>query len=376
MKKIIIILFFLLIFPFTFCSFAVMQAYSEDNMIKQEQGSIYPKEALYYEKLENKSVQCMLCPRKCLINSDEWGFCRARKNDRGVLYTMGYSNPCAVHVDPIEKKPFSQFLPGTTAFSIGTAGCNLRCSFCQNWEISQSKPTETLNYKLTPEDIVKLAEKTGSKSIAYTYSEPTNFYEYMLETAKLAKKAGIKNVYHSNGYINEKPLRELCKFIDAACIDLKGFSDEYYNELCGGHVAPVLNTLKVLKSEGVWLEIVNLVVPAKNDSPQMIKNMCRWVKDNLGPDVPVSFSRFTPMYRLKNLPPTPIESLKAARKQALACGLNYAYIGNVPGDPDEDTYCPYCKKKLIDRYGYYISENNVVNSCCKFCKKKIAGVWQ
>ncbi len=347
----------------------------KEKPVTREHGLVSPIEALYYEKLEKKSVRCFLCPRKCVLNPGEWGFCRARKNIDGKLYSMSYSNPCAVHVDPIEKKPFSHFLPGTNAFSIAAAGCNLRCVFCQNWEISQARPTETINYKFTPEDIVKLAIKTGSKSIAYTYTEPTNFYEYMLETAKLARKAGVKNVYHSCGYISEEPLRELCVYMDAACIDLKGFSEEFYGDMCGARLAPVLRTLKILKEEGVWLEIVNLVVPTKNDSPKMIKDMCKWIKKNLGPDTPISFSRFHPLHRLKNLPPTPVDTLRKAKKYALECGLNYAYVGNVPGDPDEDTYCPKCARKIIERYGYKILKNDVVDNKCRFCGKKIAGVW-
>ncbi len=347
----------------------------EEKTISREEGFISPIEAMYYEKLEKKTVQCLLCPRKCSLNPGEWGFCRARKNIDGKLFSMSYANPCAVHVDPIEKKPFSHFLPGTSAFSIATAGCNLRCKFCQNWEISQARPTETINYNLKPGDIVQLAIKTGARSIAYTYTEPTNFYEYMLQTSILARKAGIKNVVHSCGYISREPLEELCKYLDAACIDLKGFSEEYYGDLCGAKLYPVLNTLKTLKENGVWLELVNLVVPTKNDGPEMIKDMCNWIRKNLGPDVPISFSRFYPLHRLKNLPPTSVDTLRQAKKYALECGLNYAYIGNVPGDPDEDTYCPECSKKLIERYGYKILQNHILNGRCKFCGAVIAGVW-
>jgi len=348
---------------------------AQESSLSRKEGRINPKEALFYNKMENNAVQCQLCPRRCFLKPGEWGFCRARKNIDGKLYSMGYASPCAVHVDPIEKKPFAHFYPGTNALSIASAGCNMRCIFCQNWEISQSRPTETLNYKLTPTDLIRLAKKTGSKSIAYTYSEPTNFYEYMLDTAKIAKKEGIKNVYHSSGYINEKPLRKLCEYMDAACIDLKGFSEEFYAKMSSARLKPVLETLKVLKEEGIWLEIVTLVIPTKNDSEKMIKEMSTWIKNNLGENVPLSFSRFYPMHRLKNLPPTPIKTLERARSIAIKSGLKYVYIGNVPGHSGEDTYCPKCGKKLIDRYGYKILENNIKNGKCKFCNEEIKGVW-
>lgn len=340
------------------------------------QGLINPREAMFYEKFgEKNQVHCLLCPRNCVISPGQYGFCRARKNIDGKLYSLSYANPCAVHIDPIEKKPFSHYLPQTFSFSIASAGCNMRCLFCQNWNISQVKPEETYNYSLPPQLVVKMAKETECASIAYTYSEPTNFYEYMLDTAKIAKKEGIKNVYHSNGYINEEPLRELCKYLDAANIDLKGFSNEYYEKFCEANLEPVLETLKILKEEGVWLEITNLILPGQNDDPKMIKEMCLWIKKNLGTDVPLHFSRFYPMYKLQNLPPTPTKTLEEARDIALKCGLNYVYIGNVGGHPGEDTYCPKCKKKIIDRNGYKIIENNIVNGKCKYCGEKIAGIW-
>jgi len=346
-----------------------------EKRIQAVKGQVFPREAMWWKQIAKGVVQCELCPRKCVLAEGQWGVCRARKNINGKLYSMSYANPCAVHIDPIEKKPFSHFYPGTIAFSIAAAGCNLRCIFCQNWSISQYKPTETDNFFLPPEAIVSLAKRNQCPSIAYTYTEPTNFYEYMLDCCKLARKIGIKNVYHSNGYINQKPLRELCKYLDAACIDLKGFTERYYEEMCGATLQPVLNTLKILKEEGIWLEIVNLIQPTKNDDPEIIEEMCKWIKKNLGPDVPISFSRFYPMYHLKNLPPTPVETLEKAREIALKCGLHYAYVGNVGGHPGEDTYCPKCGKKLIDRAGYQILENNIVKGKCKFCGTEIAGIW-
>jgi len=354
----------------------VVTLYTYSKNAGPEKGFIKPHPALYWESIGKGIVQCHLCPRHCVLAPGQWGFCRARKNIDGKLYSMSYGNPCAVHIDPIEKKPFSHFLPGTRAFSIATAGCNMRCVFCQNWEISQTSPETTLNYQLMPEDVVKLAKAYRCDSIAYTYSEPTNFYEYMLDTAKLAHKAGLKNVYHSNGFINAKPLRKLCKYLNAADIDLKGFSDEFYEKMSQASLAPVLRTLKILKDKNVHLEITNLIVPGENDSSGMIRKMCEWIKENLGPDVPLHFARFWPQYRLQNLQPTPIETLERARQIALDCGLHYPMIGNIPGHPGEDTYCPECGRKVIDRKGYIVVKSNLVDGKCKFCGFPIAGIWK
>lgn len=334
------------------------------------------KEALYYEKLEDKNVQCHLCPRNCFIPLGKRGFCGVRENQDGKLYTLSYGKLVALHIDPIEKKPLFHFLPGTTAYSIATAGCNLRCKFCQNWQISQRRPEEVDYFYFSPEELIKKVKASGSPTIAYTYTEPTIFYEYMLETAKLAHQEGIKNIMHSDGYINEAPLRELAKYLDAANIDLKGFSEDYYAKMSEATLEPVLKSLKVLKEEGVHLEITNLVLPGYNDDPETIRRMCLWIKENLGEDTPIHFSRFHPMYKMLALNPTPVETLEKAREIALSCGLKYVYIGNVPGHPAENTYCPKCKNLLIRRIGYTIIENNLVDGKCKFCQEKIKGVWK
>ena len=320
-------------------------------------------------------VHCLLCPRNCIISEGGIGACKARKNIKGKLYALGYGVPCAVHIDPIEKKPFFHVLPATDSFSIASAGCNLRCKFCQNWQISQFSPEETKNFSLPPEAVVNTALKDKCATIAYTYAEPVTFYEYMLETAKLAHKKGIKNVMHSAGYINEEPLRQLCKYLDAANIDLKSFREEYYQKLCGASLPPVLRSLKILKEEGVWLEVTNLVLPGLNDGPEEIRELCLWIKDNLGKETPLHFSRFHPSYQMRNLPSTPTKTMEKAREIALEVGLHYVYIGNIPGHPAENTYCPNCKKTLIRRIGYKILENNLVNGKCKFCGEKIAGIW-
>jgi pyruvate formate lyase activating enzyme len=333
-------------------------------------------EALYYQKLGNKVVQCQLCPNRCTLANLARGICGVRINLEGKLYSLVYGKPVAVHIDPIEKKPLSHFLPGTTAFSLSTAGCNLGCIFCQNWQISQARPEEAEHYNFEPAQLVKLALENKSPTIAYTYTEPTIFYEYMLATAKLAGQKGLKNIMHSCGYINPEPLKDLLLYLDACNIDLKGFSEEYYQTMCSGHLQPVLDTLVTIKKAGVWLEITNLVVPGKNDDPKMIREMCRWIRHNLGPDVPLYFAAFYPQYRLQNLPPTPVKTLEMAGEIARAEGLNYVYIGNVFGHAGEDTVCPGCGNTVVKRAGYSVEENNVVGGRCKFCGRRIAGVWQ
>lgn len=334
----------------------------------------WSKEAEFYTQTP-RGVRCRLCPNECTINNRGIGDCRTRINIEDKLYSIAYGNPCAVHTDPIEKKPLYHFYPTTNAFSIATAGCNLACLNCQNWTISQKSPKETQNIDLMPPKVVQRAIKENCKSIAYTYSEPIVFYEYTYDTAKIARDNGIKNVLVSAGYINEKPLRKFCNYIDAANIDLKSFDDEIYMKLNAGALQPVLNSLKILKQEGVWLEITNLVVPNWTDDLDMIKKMCNWLAENGFEDNPLHFSRFHPMYKLTQLPPTPVTTLEKAKKIAQKAGLNYVYIGNVPGIDGANTHCPKCGKLLIKRRGFYITENNMVEGKCKFCKTSIAGRW-
>ncbi|MEA3494064.1 MAG: AmmeMemoRadiSam system radical SAM enzyme [Candidatus Margulisiibacteriota bacterium] len=332
-------------------------------------------DARYWKKLEGDIVQCQLCPNMCVLPNLARGKCGVRININGKLYSLVYGKPIAVHVDPIEKKPLSHFLPGTPVLSIATAGCNLGCIFCQNWQISQTLPEDTEHGNFFPDDLVALAKRYKTPSIAYTYTEPTIFYEYMLDTAKLAKKHKIKNVMHSCGYINPKPLKELLRYMDAANVDLKGFSEGYYQKMCYGRLQPVLETLKTIKKEGVWLEITNLIIPGKNDDPKMIRKMCKWIKKELGPNVPIYFSAFHPNYRLKGVPPTSIKTLEMAYKIAKGERLNYVYIGNVYGHIHEDTVCPNCKRVVIKRKGFSVIENNLVNGRCKYCGERIPGVW-
>jgi pyruvate formate lyase activating enzyme len=334
----------------------------------------WSREAYHY-KITPRGVECTNCPNNCTLKRMETSKCRNRINVKDKLYSIAYGNPCAVHIDPIEKKPFYHVLPSSRAFSIATAGCNFACLNCQNWEISQKSPKETVNIDLMPASVVEACLKNNCESIAYTYAEPTVFYEYVYDTARLAKASGIKNLYKSNGYINEQPLRMLCKYLDAANIDLKGFTESTYLKLNAGKLAPVLRTLRVLKEEGVWLEITNLIIPSWTDDMKTIRNMCKWLVANNLDENPLHFSRFSPLHKLTQLPSTPLLTLQKARETALSEGIKYVYIGNVPGANCEDTICPKCSKNVVERKGFRVIQNNIVDGKCKFCGQKIAGVW-
>lgn len=332
-------------------------------------------EGAFYTKMFDRKVVCGICPHKCVLSPGDRSVCRSRVNIDGVLYSLAYGNPCSVNVDPIEKKPLFHFQPRTTAFSIAAAGCNFRCLNCQNWEISQAKPHEVRSSELFPEDVVAAARRAGAGSIAYTYSEPITFYEYMTATARLAKDAGIHNVLVSAGYINEEPLLNLCRVIDGANVNLKSFSDEIYRKLNGGRLEPILNTFKTLHAQKVHFEMTNLVVPGYVDDPAMVKRMCAWILDNLGPDHPLHFIRFLPKYKLDRLPPTPVSTLTRFRELAMKAGIRYVYVGNVPGHEGIHTYCHGCGKMLIQRQGYMIPIYNLAGNQCKFCRTVIPGVW-
>ncbi|NWG03446.1 MAG: AmmeMemoRadiSam system radical SAM enzyme [Syntrophaceae bacterium] len=354
-------------------SLSSLATFSHAQMAKK--GLIKTKLSPYYTPLEGGEIQCELCPHRCRVAKGKRGICRVRENRDGKYYSLVYGNPCAVHLDPVEKKPFFHVLPGTTSFSLATAGCNFQCKFCQNWEISQASPEDVYSYDVPPELIVSRAKEIGARSVAYTYVEPMIFYEYMSDISLLVKKAGLLNVTHSNGFINPAPLKNLCKVLDAANIDLKGFTESFYRELCGGELHPVLETLKTLKQENVHLEITTLIIPTKNDEMSVLKEMCTWIKKELGSDTPIHFSRFYPLYKLKTLPPTPVSTLEKAREAALSAGLEYVYIGNIPGHAAENTFCPKCKKMIIQRTGYMVGEIHLKEGKCRYCGKPIPGIW-
>lgn len=329
--------------------------------------------ACFWHK-EGDSIICDLCPHGCILSESKTGICRSRQNINGKLVSLGYGKPCAVHSDPIEKKPLYHMLPGTRTYSIGVAGCNLCCKNCQNHSISQVSPLQTQNYHFSPQQIVDDAKRNGCLSISYTYSEPVVWIEYVMDTAKLARKAGLKNVLVSSGYINTEPLKELCTIIDGAHIDLKSFDNTVYRNLNAGKLEPVLQSLKLAKEKGVWVEVVNLVIPQWSDDLGMIRSMCKWISKNLGNDTPLHFSRFFPLYKLENLFPTPLVTLESAKKIALEEKLNFVYIGNV-AEFDSNTYCPSCGELLIYRKGYRIKPEALNGGVCEKCKYVVPGIW-
>ncbi len=336
----------------------------------------FRKEAGFYTKLPDKMVQCKLCPRECVVPPGERGFCRVRENRGGVYYSLVYSRVVAAHLDPIEKKPFFHFLPGSLAYSVASGGCNVHCKFCQNWQISQPRPEELEGTYLPPNQIGIEARGNRCSSIAYTYSEPVVFWDYVMDAADAAHRQSIRSVMVSNGFIQEEPLRALCGRLDAIKIDLKAFSETYYRDVVRGELKPVLRSISTARKNARWLEIVYLVVPTLNDSDTEFRNMARWMKTEVGADVPLHFTRFYPLYLLKNLPPTPLETLERAKAIVEAEGLQYVYIGNVPGHRAENTYCPKCRQLLVGRAGFKVTQLRIKNGKCSKCGQLIPGVWE
>jgi len=332
-------------------------------------------EARWWEPEGNKKVHCYLCPRHCHIGEGQAGFCFIRANQGGKLYSLGYAHPAALQIDPIEKKPLNHFLPGTRVFSMGTAGCNMGCFFCQNWGISKSRADQARSAYVPPEDVVKLAIRNGCPSIAFTYNEPTIWGEYAIDIAQAAKECGIKTVMVSNGYITREAFHDIYDHIDAANIDLKAFTEGFYGKITLTHLQPVLDTLVWLKNEtDVWFEITNLIIPTLNDALSETRALAEWVLKNLGPDVPVHFTAFHPDFKLRDKPRTPPETLHAARAAAMEAGLHYVYEGNIYSG-GAHTSCPACKKMLIRRSWHDVQENNLKNGCCPNCGLAIPGRW-
>lgn len=335
-----------------------------------------PHPAEYWERLDGGRVLCTLCDHGCRISDGKRGACGVRENRGGALYSLSWGRPCAMHIDPIEKKPFYHFLPGSVSLSMSTVGCNMTCRFCQNWQISQSSPDDIDTENVSPGFFAKKAIREGASSIAFTYGEPVVFIEYAKDIAAAARESGVRSVVVTNGYLERKPLADLCSAVDAIKIDLKAFEDGYYRKICGARLDPVLRSLAEIRSRDVWLEIVYLMVPTLNDDADAIGRMAAWIEAELGPGVPVHFSRFHPAYRLADLPPTPVSSLEMARKICLDAGLNYVYIGNVAGHEAGSTYCRSCSKKIIDRSGYTIRSIEMDGDRCRFCGTVQPGVWR
>jgi pyruvate formate lyase activating enzyme len=337
-------------------------------------GSEKGKLAMFQEETA-RGIMCRICPNECVLKEGELSKCNNRRVRDSKLYTLAYGNPCTAAVDPVEKKPLYHFLPGSKAFSIATAGCNLVCLNCQNWTISQTSPEKTRNIDLMPARVVDECIKNKCSSIAYTYSEPVTFYEYVFETASIARKSGIKNIFKSNGYINPEPLKNLCSVLDGANIDLKAFSESTYLKLTGGKLQPVLDSLTVFKQMGVWLEITNLIIPGWTDNENEIRRMCKWLNENGFRETPLHFSRFYPLHKLEQLPPTPVQVLKNAWEIATSEGLKFVYTGNVPGNEIADTMCPSCNSAVVTRQGFRVTANSVRDDKCSKCGSKIEGVW-
>jgi pyruvate formate lyase activating enzyme len=331
------------------------------------------KEAFWWKKQKNSTVQCFLCPRNCVIDEGNIGFCGVRQNKEGKLYSLVYGKATGIQIDPIEKKPLYHFKPGSAAFSIGTVGCNLVCQHCQNWQTSQAKPEQFHAYEISPEEIVQKAKEQHCETIAYTYNEPTIFGEYVIDTAKLARKAGIKNVLITNGFTGDV-LPDFCKHIDGVNVDLKAFDNDFYKKYSGAWLEPVLESIKTYHKKKVWVELTNLIIPTLNDDMEKIKEMITWIQENLDSEVPLHFSAFYPSYKLEDLPPTSAATLMEARKLAMEMGMKYVYIGNVVTTDEDNTYCPKCGELVIERMNFTILQNDLKNGKCK-CGANIKGVW-
>ncbi|MFQ6125394.1 MAG: AmmeMemoRadiSam system radical SAM enzyme [Candidatus Heimdallarchaeota archaeon] len=331
--------------------------------------------AMFYEPLGEKRVHCYLCNHHCSIRNENCGRCAVRENQAGTLYSLVYGKIIAHHVDPIEKKPLFHFYPGSLSHSIATIGCNFRCSFCQNFHISQAprEKSAIFGQEMSPEEIIKEAKHYHCKSIAYTYTEPTIFYEFAYDVAKLAHKAGLKNVFITNGYITEEALRTISPYLDAANIDLKGFTEEFYQKICGARLQPVLDSIRLHKELGIWIEVTTLIIPSLNDSENQLRGVAEFLWD-LGEEIPWHITQFYPTYKLTDKPRTPVATLRRARKIGLDVGLRYVYEGNIPRTKEENTYCYHCQALLIERAGFRIRKNVLKDSRCPYCHTEIEGI--
>jgi len=335
-------------------------------------------EAYLYESLEDRNVRCNLCNHRCIIKEGNRGICNVRENQSGILKSLVYGKLIARHIDPIEKKPLFHLLPGSLSYSIATVGCNFRCRFCQNSDIAQM-PSDNkgliMGNAAIPEAVVRAALEGNCKSIAYTYTEPTVYFEFAFNCAKIAREKGILNVFVTNGYMSPEALQKISPYLDAANVDLKAFSDEFYKKFCGARLEPVKETLRLMKSLGILVEITTLLIPGANDDRTELEAMAKFIAEDLGIETPWHISRFHPAYRLTDRAATPVSSLTMARDIGIKAGLHYVYTGNVPGEKGEDTFCYSCGKTLIDRWGFSIRENHVRNGMCEYCGAKIDGIF-
>lgn len=331
--------------------------------------------ARWWRELADKRIACELCPRQCRVADRERGTCGVRENRDGKYYTLVHSRPCTAHVDPIEKKPFYHVLPGQTAFSLAAPGCNMECKFCQNWEIAQVRPEQVRTMDASPADMIRIARERGAPAIACTYSEPTVWSEYVYDIAVTANAAKIRSLMVSNGFIRQQPMSELCEVLSAVKIDLKSYTEKFYREQCRGELRPVLDTLRLLSKRSIWFEIVVLLIPGLNDDEKELRSLVRFVREELGAEVPLHFTRFKPSYRMMNIPSTPVRTLERAREIANDEGLHYVYVGNVLGHPGNHTYCPGCKVPIVKRSGLSLIENRLTSGKCPDCGRVIPGIW-
>jgi pyruvate formate lyase activating enzyme len=360
-----------------YCLYATATLYAGcENAVSIAKTRAGPEEARFYKSLPDGNINCLLCFRQCVIPQGQRGFCRNRENRKGRLYSMVYGRPAAIQLDPIEKEPMFHNLTGTDILCTGTASCNFRCRFCHNWHLSQrsSEELEDRTFDMRPEDVVSLAEKRKA-GLSFTYNEPTVFYEFMYDIAKKGRENGLNTIFHTNGGMQAEPLKALLKHMRGVTVDLKGFTADHYRDVSFAEMTPVLNTLKVIKQEGKWLEIVNLIIPTLNDDIKNIREMSVWIKENLGTNVPVHFIRFFPAYKMTHLPPTPIKTLEQARDIAVKEGIKFVYVGNVPGHKHNSTFCPKCNKRIINRTHFSVINMDIKDGKCKYCGYPIPGLW-
>lgn len=341
-----------------------------------QKGFISPTTSPWFSRLDNARIRCDLCPRRCELAPGERAPCKVRENRNGEGYTLAFGNPALVQEDPVERKPFFHVVPGSRALSVATAGCNLACKFCEVWDIALVSPEEVHAYDMPPERLVAHARAAKVRALSYAFGEPVVFYEYVAAVAHLAKEAGLLNLMHTAGYIRPEPLKQLVGKLDAVNVDLKSFDPTFYREVVGGELEPVLDTLKLLRDAGVHIEITNIIIPTLNDNMEKIGKMCKWIADELGSDVPLHFARFYPLFKLSNLPPTPVSTLDKARHTALDSGLKFVYVARVTGHEGENTFCPGCGKTVIKRVGFVIDEMHLVDGSCEHCSAPIRGIWK
>lgn len=340
-----------------------------------QRGFVRPMPSPWFTSAEGGTVQCRLCPQECSLAPGQRSVCRARENRDGQGVTLTYANPALIQEDPVERKPFFHVAPGSRALSVSTAGCNLHCKFCEVWDMALVRPEDVHAYDLPPEAVVAHARAAGLRSVSFAFGEPVVFYEYMLEVAKLARAAGLLNLLHTAAYIRPEPLKTLCEVVDAANVDLKGFDPDFYRNVVGGELEPVLDALRIIRRSGVHLEITSVVIPTLNDDMNTLAEMCRWIAGELGPETPLHLARFYPLYRLSALPRTPVSILDRARETALEAGLHFVYVAKVPGHDGENTFCPGCGQALITRVGFIVDRMRVRDGRCPDCQREIPGVW-